>query len=770
MAKYIEKDVLQVLLTKIVSRNDARYLMKGAEAVSAAKVKNALTINGEAFDGSEAKLFSLATSDHKHSSTDITDFKAAVEKVISDAGGTSHAHTNKAALDLITEGKIAAWEGKIDVDDVAKLKYSNTGMTSVSDVKGALDVLVANVQIAAGQLDMASKNMDAVKKIADDAAKAAADEKTRAEKAEGALQTRIDDLLNAEKEGSLAKQVASNKAAIDQEVLDRTAADTTLQGNIDAEVTRAKAAEGANATAIANEVTAREQADTTLDDKITTEKERAEAAEQGLRTDVNANKAAIDTLKGGEKVVGSVANAVAVEKTRAMGVEGGLRTDVNKAQGDVDALAGKVGTVPDDKTVVQMIEEAKTEATYDDTQVKADIAKNASDISVIKADYLKAADKTALEGQISTAQKAADDAQAAANKAQGDIDAFMAAADIGGDAIDTLKEIQVYITSDGAAADQMVKDITKNAEDIAANKKAIDAINNTETGILKSAKDYADEQDEALHGTITGEIATAKSEAITAAGNDATSKVNAAKTKLQDKIDLKADASALQDEITRATGVEGGLQTAINTLNAGSTTQGSVDYKIAQAKSTIDAAIDGVKGRLDTAEGEIDTLQATVAKLDGDVNTDGSVKKQIKDAVDPVAGRVTTAEGEIDALQTAVGDARSGLVKDVAGLKGTVGSATSGLVKDVADLKTKTGTHDTDITNLKAKDKSLESSINDNAANIAANTGDITELKSTVGNHATSITKLQQWQDSHGDILESELDAMLDTAYGVTGQ
>ena len=770
MAKYIEKDVLQILLTKIVSRNDARYLMKGAEAASAAKVKNAITINGEAFDGSEEKTFSLATSDHKHTSTDITDFTTAVEKVISDAGGTSHAHTNKAALDLITEGKIAAWEGKIGVDDVAKLKYSNAGMSSVADVKGALDVLVANVQIAAGQLDMASKNMDAVKKIADDAAKAAADEKTRAEKAENDLQTAIDDLLNADKEGSLAKQVAQNKAAIDQEVLDRQGADTTLQGNIDAEVTRAKAAEGANATAIANEVTAREQADTALDGKITTEKERAETAEQGLRTDVDANKTAIDTLKGGEEVVGSVANAVAVEKTRAMGVEGGLRTDVNKAQNDVDALAGKVGTVPDDKTVVEMIADAITESTYDDTQVKADIAKNAGAIAAIQADYLKAADKTALEGKISEAQKAANDAQAAADAAQADIDAFMASAELGESAIDTLKEIQDYITSDGAAADQMVKDIAKNAEDIAANKEAIDAINDAETGILKSAKDYADTQDEALYGTITGEIATAKSEAITAAGTDATSKVNAAKTELQGKIDLKADASALQDEITRATGKETELQAAINTLNAGSTTVGSVDYKIAQAKATIDGSIQGLDTRLTTAEDEIDTLQATVAKLDGAVDVEGSVKKQIKDAVDPVAGRVTTAEEKITALENEVGDAEGGLVKDIADLKTTVGNASTGLVKDVADLKAKDTALDGEIATLKAKDTELAGDIATNTGNIANLADRVTDVEGTISNHATSITTLQQWQQNHGQILESELDAMLDAAYGVTGK
>lgn len=51
------------------------------------------------------------------------------------------------------------------------------------------------------------------------------------------------------------------------------------------------------------------------------------------------------------------------------------------AQSDVDALEEKVGTVPDDKTVVQMIEDAKSEATYDDTEVRGLISDNADDIS-----------------------------------------------------------------------------------------------------------------------------------------------------------------------------------------------------------------------------------------------------------------------------------------------------------------------------------------------------------------------------------------------------
>ena len=63
------------------------------------------------------------------------------------------------------------------------------------------------------------------------------------------------------------------------------------------------------------------------------------------------------------------------------------------AQADVDALAAKVGTVPADKTVVGMIADAQAAATYDDTQVKADIKANADAIDLLN-------DGASVEGSV----------------------------------------------------------------------------------------------------------------------------------------------------------------------------------------------------------------------------------------------------------------------------------------------------------------------------------------------------------------------------------
>ncbi len=86
-------------------------------------------------------------------------------------------------------------------------------------------------------------------------------EKTRAEGAEGTLQT-----------------------AINNEAQARQQADGVLDGKIGVEKTRAEGAEGALQTAINNEAQARQQADGVLDGKIAAEKTRAEGAEGALQT------------------------------------------------------------------------------------------------------------------------------------------------------------------------------------------------------------------------------------------------------------------------------------------------------------------------------------------------------------------------------------------------------------------------------------------------------------------------------------------------------
>ena len=269
-----------------------------------------------------------------------------------------------------------------------------------------------------------------------------------------------------------------------------------------------------------------------------TDKQALQASidEKAAQSDLTALENKVGTVPTDKTVVGLISEA----KTQAdKGVTdaAAAKAAADAAQSDVDTLEGKVGTVPDGKTVVQMIADAQTAATYDDTALK-------NRVSTIEGDYLKAADKTELSNAIGAEKtraegiesglrtdvnaikadylKAADKTELAQSIAdvKSDVDTFLDAANIGGEAIDTLKEIQDYISSDGTAAAEMtnkigalettVGDVSSGlVKGVADNKAAIEAevtratgkeaeLAQADTDNLAAAKKYADDAITAL--------------------------------------------------------------------------------------------------------------------------------------------------------------------------------------------------------------------------------------------------------------------------------
>lgn len=862
--KYVDSVALKHLLEVLRDKNKELFLGKMAEAASAAKVANALTLTvGDTdvvFDGSEAKSTAVAAKVHTHKSTDISDFAAAVKKAAfgdENASMTAHAHDNKGVLDTISADRVAKWDAKISVDDVAKIKYENTGMTSVKDVKGALDVLVANVQIAAGQLDLTSKNMDAVKKIADDAAKAAAAEVTRAQNAEKGLDARLD-VIEGEGEGSIKKALADAKTYADGKdtaIQAAQAAAEAAQADVDA--LEGKVGEiPADKTVIGLIGEAKAQADKGVSD-ASAEATRAKGVEAELRTDLGekgaaadaegsafariakvkadlaaevtradtaekanaaAAKAAQDDVDALEALVGDAADtkdeatvygAIAAEKARAEGKEGELRTDLGQKTdaATADTAFGKIAKLNADKNtegsvdykIDQAINNVNTTTSGLDTRVgaletkvgnagdtaKADgslyarVAKNAADIDAIEADYLKSTDKTELQNAI--------------NVEKGRLDTFMADADVSAKAVDTLKEIQQYITKDGKAAATMTTNI-------ANNKAAIDTINDPDTGILATAKKYAEDQDAAQKEALESAIATAKSEAISAAASDAASKDSALETKLQGKIDLKADKTALETEVNRATAAEQANANAIATLNGGVNTEGSVAKAVNDAKTTLTAEI-AKKADTATLNAKVEELKAAdtklserIAKFEGD--GEGSVAAQVKAVADDLKAhkeaQVTKEKAVDDKLAVIQGEANvEGSIKkalaDAKSYTDTRESAINGLLgtkDDAATVDTAFGRIAKEVARATAAEEALGGRIDASNNRIAAleatvdtattglkdrvavAEGEIDTLQADVDAAEADIVDLQAFVAAHGTITNTEIDEMLNTVYG----
>lgn len=144
-------------------------------------------------------------------------------------------------------------------------------------------------------------------------------------------------------------------------------------------------------------------------------KDEAIAAAKKAGDDAQVDVDALEEVVAGMYTNGQIDTAVADAKKAG--------TD---AQSSVDTLAGKVGEVPEDKTVVQMIADAKAEATYDDTQVKADIAANTKAIEdeVARADAAEKANKELIDAN-ATAINTEKERAMAAEKANADAIALL---------------------------------------------------------------------------------------------------------------------------------------------------------------------------------------------------------------------------------------------------------------------------------------------------------------------------------------------------------
>lgn len=366
-------------------------------------------------------------------------------------------------------------------------------------------------------------------------------------------------------------------------------------------------------------------------------------------------------------------------------------TEVAKVQGAVDGVVEKLGEVPADKTVKDYIDEKTegiaTDAALGELQGKVTAAQEA--IDAIEADYLKAADKTALQSNIDTlaqthatdkasvegrvkaieddylkaADKTAlqsniDGVSAVANAAvkQADYDTKVAAleaedARIAGlveaeaeraagvetglntrleeveaffklaegeqldTALDTLKEIQDYVTGEGAAADQMVLDIAKNAEDIAAH--------------IATDHDFA-----AADATLKSELNT--------------------------EIAKKADATVVEGVAGRV----GTLETEMDTVEGKvATLEGEMDaVEAAVAKKVEQEAYNTKIGELEGADADqVERIEALEAKFeDGEGSVADMVADAKQEAIDTAAGDATTKANTAEANAKAHTDTEVG--------------------------------------------------------------------------------------------------------------
>lgn len=284
-------------------------------------------------------------------------------------------------------------------------------------------------------------------------------------------------------------RITAAKAQADKAVDDAAAADTKAVANAGEIVKHAARIETLETAKNDHEtrIIKLENADTQHAAEFATLKELAEGhtaeiAKKANTTDLNSVSASVS------------ANTDAIKAINETTIPG-LNTEIAK-KADQTALdnyhtkseiAAITGTVPADKTLVQMIADAKSEATYDDTEVRG----------LITAEAERAA----------AAEQANADEIARVNGV------LVAALENDKEGLDSIKELADWINTHGSEAATM-------AEAISENTNAIAAINHTDTGILAQAKAHTNAAIAALPAATAEALGLVKYDDVTIKMND----------------------------------------------------------------------------------------------------------------------------------------------------------------------------------------------------------------------------------------------------------
>ena len=188
----------------------------------------------------------------------------------------------------------------------------------------------------------------------------------------------------------------ADKAYVDGKVEEEA---TARQQEVSTEKTRAEGAEGALQTAIGEEAQARQQADGVLDGKIGAEKTRAEGAESTLdgkiTAEAQARQQADQTLDGKitaeaqtrQQADGVLDGKIGAEKTRAEGAEQTLQTAIDIINGKIPTQATTSNQLADKSFVNSSISTATADfkGTYNSLEDLEQVTANANDYAFVIA-------------------------------------------------------------------------------------------------------------------------------------------------------------------------------------------------------------------------------------------------------------------------------------------------------------------------------------------------------------------------------------------------
>ena len=339
-----------------------------------------------------------------------------------------------------------------------------------------------------------------------------------------------------------------------------------------------------------------------------------DVAVKGLGSAAYTNSDAYDEF-------GSAAAALASAKSYADGKDTAI-ADAKKAgedaQADVNALAGKVGTVPDSKTVVQMIADAQEAATYDDTALKGRVTNTETAINTLNG-------SSTVPGSVD--KKVADAINDFATKVSDD------------STINTFKELIDYAASHKSEYSTLSGEVQKNTN-------AIATLNGTGAGSVSQAvadakSDVQSKIDTHTSNTtvhITADERTAWNGKTTMSDVEAKGYQTAAQVKA-----IKVNNATAADKLKTARAIS---LTGDATGSADFDGSAAISIAVTVADDSHNHVISNVDGLQDAlnAKATPADITAAIGKLDV---SDSAVAGQVVSAVSEADGKISVTRRQV---------------------------------------------------------------------------------------------------------------------------
>ena len=419
-------------------------------------------------------------------------------------------------------------------------------------------------------------------------------------------------------------------------------------------------------------------------------------------------KSYADGLATNYDAAGSAASALSEAKTYADGKDAAIQAAQKAAddaaaaasvadgkavaaQGEVDALEAYVGTIPETAEATNIVAyvQEKTAGIATDAalgELTGRVTQAEKDIDAIEADYLKAADKTALEQSIAGVQSAVDGeiaradaaekANAAAIKAiaddylkaadkselQGNIDTVAGAVErltngVSADEIDGVNDLIQYVKDHGAEVTGIQEDIAENAGAITTLAGRVTTLEGEMDAVegavaTKVEQSAYDTKIAALEGVDAGQAEKIAALEAKFGGADGSVEDMIADAK-QEAIDAAASAADTKDEAILAAAKkyadeeDAKIESRVDALETASAT-----HALASDLTTLAGRVTTVEGKVTTLEGEMDAVEALAAanKAAHEANAAAIALKASQADLEALEGRVAANEAGLAAF------------------------------------------------------------------------------------------------------------------------